>query len=46
MLVEQYLVEVGGDQFALWNENDETLFSVTCHNTDDHYFCWAPLRKG
>jgi hypothetical protein len=40
MLVEQFLVEVSGDQFALWNENDETLFSVIYHNTEHHYFCW------
>jgi hypothetical protein len=41
MLLEQRLVGVSSDQFALQNEKDWRLFSIICHNAKDHYFSWC-----
>jgi hypothetical protein len=41
----QHLVTVGGDLFVFGNENDQTLFAITGHDTEDHNLRWH-FREG
>jgi hypothetical protein len=46
MLVEQCLVVVSGDQFALRYQTEETLFSLACHDAEYKLLLLTPLKEG